>query len=209
MSEANGSAAPATMKGVDQAEYLRWHDELDDLDDAVKSALADRKNKLAEIKGRIGKEAMTAFNRTRKDRELSGELREMISAAYDKQMRWLGMPHNYQATMDFEGGPVEEQMNESALKRIDRLGMAAGEGGRKPEENPYPPGSEQAQRWKSAWLRGQAKIAKSLGGGTVTELRRGPGRPRKNDVVPPSSGHYDEAPAMAASPPSNGGSEIH
>lgn len=206
----SGAGPIEVLKGVTQAAYLRWHNEMDEIDAAVESALADRKEKLAAIKAGLGgKDDFAAFKRARKDREMSGEARERRELSYRKQMAWLSKPVGFQPTMDLPAGAPEAVVafNAGALKRIDHEGETAGAAGRKREENPYTPGTEQAQRWDVAWLRGQARIADSMAPGGGPELRRRgrpPGsrnRPKTDLAESPqeddSEGSSEEAPALA------------
>jgi ribosome modulation factor len=70
-------------------------------------------------------------------------------------------------------------VNVHELKRIDHEGEAAGKAGHHRDANPYTPGTEYAQRWDSAWLRGQAELAETLGPETPKRRGRPPGSKNK------------------------------
>lgn len=194
------------MPGVDRAEYLKMHNELDEIESVVESALADRREKLAQIKARLGdKNDFAMFKVVRKDMELSGESREQRVQSYKKQMEWIGRPVNFQATMDLASDtpPVVVQMNIAELRRIDREGEAAGKAGHDRAGNSYTPGTEQAARWDQAWLRGQSTIAASMAppstsaadGPQLRKRGRPPGSRNRPKVDPEAS---DEDQALAA-----------
>lgn len=175
------------LKGIDQAKFLTWLDEMRELDQQVASVTADRKKKLAVIKAELGgDDEFQAFQRARKDADMSGEARERRELAYRRMMFWQSKPVGWQASMDLQSEDEDiVAVNVHELKRIDHLGEAAGKNGQRRDANPYTPGTEYAQRWDSAWLRGQAAIAATLAPDGQQPRRRGrpPGSRNKPKTV--------------------------
>jgi hypothetical protein len=168
---------------VSQAGYLEFIDSYADADKAVADAVADRKDLRAKIKA--AGIPLAAFDRSRRDSEKSGEIREAEEIWYRRMMTWRQKPVGFQASMDMAAGgavdPGLAALSTSELKRIDMEGFEAGKGGRRKDSNSYTPGTEAYQRWDTAWLRGQAEIASTLGDPAP---KRGRGRPPKAAEAP-------------------------
>lgn len=164
------------LKGVSQAEFLRWLSEMQALDEAVAAEVDKRKAKLAEIKQRLGKDEFESFKSVRKDAEMPGENRERRELARRRMMGWLNKPLGFQGdALQSDAGNVVA-LDVGQLKKIDSEGEAAGKAGHHRQSNPWTPSTEQYQRWDSAWLRGQAAIAATLGPSGSSEPKRR-GRP--------------------------------
>lgn len=178
----------AVLKGISRTDYLRMHDRTDELDQAVASALADRKEYLAEVKAKIGgPDDFAAFKRVRKDREMAGASRQRREVSYRHQMSFLDML-DHAAHRPQPGTSTEVvYLNAAALKRADKMGKDAGSGGRKRDENPYIPGTEAATRWDAAWLTGQATIAESMADEPPRRRGRPPGSRNRQYADPPSA----------------------
>jgi ribosome modulation factor len=115
------------------------------------------------------------------DRDEAGVVRERIDAAKRWLMAWDRKPLGVQASMDLTGSQGSPDLNVHELKAVDAEGFEAGRTGKKRERNPYTPGTEAAQRWDSAWLRGQGEAVERLGkpapSTPASGERRGRGRP--------------------------------
>jgi hypothetical protein len=184
---------------VTQATYLEFLDRYADADNEVRAAVDARKNLRASIKA--AGIPLAAFDRTRKDSEKSGEIREHEETWYRRMMAWRHKPVGFQASMDLETDePGVAALNIHELKRIDNEGFEAGKGGRRRDSNSYTPGTEAYTRWDTAWLRGQAEIAASTAktpGAAEAARAAGAngGRPRGR---PRGSGKKSREPAAAA-----------
>ncbi len=184
MAEALSEAGGNYFGNVTQAAFLGFLDQCADSDREVAEAVAARKDLRSKIKA--AGIPLKAFDRARKDGAVSGEVREREEAWYRRLMAWQNKPFGFQASMDFSSDdPDQQAVNVHQLKTVDNEGFDAGKNGKKRETNPYTPGSEMAQRWDSAWLRGQAEIASTLKPGSAPAAaanggRRGRGRPRTN-----------------------------
>ena len=168
------------LKNVSQGEFLGFLQEYAEADATVLAATNARKDLRKRIEGKLGgKDEMIAFDRVRKDKEMSGEARTKRDLSHARMMAWLQMPVGFQPSMDLQSGDADTQaINVHLLKEVDQRGFEAGKDGRRRDTNPYNPGTEQAQRWDSAWLRGQAEIASTMGTGADNGERRGRGRPK-------------------------------
>lgn len=175
------------LKGISQAEFLNWLSELNDLDADVAAAVDRRKAKLADIKQRLGKDEFASFKSSRKDAELPGESRERRELSRRKMMAWLNKPLGFQASLDMAPGTDENvvALSTHTLKAVDSEGYAAGKAGHLRESNPYTPGTEAAQRFDTAWLRGQADLAATLKPEDTEPKRRGrpPGTGKKQQAA--------------------------
>jgi hypothetical protein len=174
------------LKGVSQTEFLDWLKEMRELDDDVQAAADRRKAKMAEIKRRIGKDEFASFQSVRKGAEMPGESRERRELARRKMMQWLNKPLGHQASLDIESeDPNVVAFNAHSLRQLDIEGETAGKAGRRRDSNPYTPGTEAAQRWDVAWLKGQSTIAASMAPEEPRRRGRPPGsRNRPRDDKP-------------------------
>lgn len=158
---------------VSQAQFLEFLDRYAAQDRYVEEAVADRKELRAEIKA--AGIPLAAFDRARRDADASGEVREEIELWYRRLMAWLQKPVGFQASMDFAAdGSGTAALSVHDLKTIDNAGYEAGKGGRRRDSCSYTPGTEAAQRWDQAWLRGQSELADAL---SDAPPKRGRGRP--------------------------------
>lgn len=170
------------------AQFLEFLGKYADADRAVADAVGARKDLRADIKTSVGKEGLIAFDRARKDADMSGELREKRERAYRQFMVWQNKP--IQGNL-FDGQGLDEEgiaaLNVHQLKGIDADGLDAGKGGRPRDGNPWTPGTEGYQRWDTAWMRGQAEIAETLKDQPQARRGRPPGakdtKPRKPRLV--------------------------
>jgi hypothetical protein len=190
---------------VTQARFLAFLDGYNDADNEVKDATARRKNVQAEIEATGVPWA--SFKKMRRDIEKSGEVREREDAWYRQMMLWQSRPVGFQATMDAFDDPNAQAVNVHEMKRVDAEGFEAGKAGRRRDSNSYTPGTEMAQRFDVAWMRGQAEIAASMGPGSTAANgeRRGRGRPKgsHNKVKQAEAAMADEAGAQGS------GEQVH
>jgi hypothetical protein len=189
MAESLNSGAEHGRNSVDvtQAISLEFHTEMDDLDNEAKGLREARKKLRLRVK-QAGIN-LIGFDRARKDRDRSGVDREALDLEYRRQLAWMSKPVGFQPHLDLDEAVDEgmQALNVHELKRVDNDGFEGGHNGRRRDSNPWTPGTESAQRWDSAWIRGQSAIASTLsekGNGEVVPRRRG--RPRKN---PDAVGH--------------------
>lgn len=184
------------------AQFLGWLGRYADCDAEVADAVQARKDLRAEIKAAVGKEGLIAFDRARKDADMSGELREKRERAYRQFMAWQSKPIGFQASMDLPTDEAARALNVHELKRIDNEGEAAGKAGRKRDSNPWTPGTEGYQRWDTAWMRGQAEIAETLANQPQPRRGRPPGakdkNPRKPRLVHAAEQELEKEPEPAA-----------
>lgn len=192
MAESLSSAAEhgRNTPDVTQAVSLGFHDEMDAIDNEAKGLREARKKLRLRIK-QAGVE-LRGFDRARIDRDRSAAEREAEDREYRRQMAWQMKPVGFQPSLDIDEA-VEEglrALNVHELHRIDTEGFEAGQSGRRRDSNPWPVGQESAQRWDTAWIRGQSLLAGTLGGGSSAAAANGGeprrrGRPRK---VQPDAG---------------------
>jgi len=164
---------------VRQHDYLEFLDLYADADNAVKQAVAARK----QLRDRIAAIGipLPAFDRTRHDSEKSGEVRETEDRWYRRMMAWRLKPVGFQASMDMQtDDPNAAALNVHELKRIDNEGIEAGQTGRPRTSNSYTPGTEAYQRWDNAWMRGDSERESSGSSAGSDSPRRSRGRPRKD-----------------------------
>lgn len=124
-----------------------------------------------------------------------GDYRDMM-----KYMSWLEMPLGAQGDLDLGEAPTEGESDESEavvnhrLAEAEREGFDAGKiGADLARSNPYPVGSEAAQRYSTGWHAGQAEAVGQMGAG-----KRGRGRPRSANGA---AGATITAPATAPERP--------
>lgn len=152
---------------INQAAFIELLASYDQGMQAVADARADLKERKENIRDRLGPAGYKAFMRTAKDRETSGEERELEDQWYRRQMAWLQKPVGFQPAFDLKSDdPGLAALNTMELKRIDSEGFEAGRAGHSRDRNTYTPGTEAFARWDTAWLRGQAEIASSLANNT-------------------------------------------
>jgi ribosome modulation factor len=189
MAESLSSAAEhgRNTPDVTQAVSLGFHDEMDAIDSEARGLREARKKLRLRVK-QAGIE-LRGFDRARIDRERSAAEREAEDREYRRQMAWFMKPVGFQPSLDIDEA-VEEglrALNVHELHRIDTEGFEAGQSGRRRDSNPWNTGSEAAQRWDHAWIRGQSTIAATLSGGGDPGgngvQKRGRGRPRKSETV--------------------------
>jgi hypothetical protein len=138
------------------ADWFRFLERYVEADNKVKAATNARKDLRKSIEGKLGDpELMEAFDRARKNRDVSGELRSKRDAAYFQFMAWDHKPLNFQGGLDIP-------LTTADAARVDLEGLEAGKAKHNREENPYTPGTDGFARWDTAWLRGQAQIASTL-----------------------------------------------
>lgn len=167
----------ADVAQFSQASVLDFLDEHLAADNDVEAAVAARKDLRKRIKGEGIN--LNAFDKARKDARMSGDEREERDRHYRRIMAFMGKPVGHQGMFDL-GAQTEAdkaQVNVSRLKEVDAEGYAAGLRGDRADANSWSPGTEEHQRWSTAWLRGQGeKVTKEI---EPTTGKRGPGRPRK------------------------------
>lgn len=177
---------------VTQAVSLGFHTAMDDLDIEAKALRENRKKLRLRIK-QAGIN-LRGFDRARTDSERAANDREAEDFEYRRQMAWKSKPIGFAPSLDLNEAVDEglRALNVHELHRIDTDGFEAGKAGKKRSVNTWPLGSEAYQRWDTAWVRGQADIASTLGGpangttaandatGSDERPKRGRGRPRKD-----------------------------
>lgn len=137
-------------------EWFKYLEKYAEADAKVKAATNGRKELRAQIEGKLGDpDLIVAFDRARKDRDLSGEYRSKIDAAYFVIMGWERKAPNFQ-------GGLALPLTQADAARVDLEGLEAGKSKHNRDENPYTPGQEEFARWDTSWLRGQAAIGASL-----------------------------------------------
>lgn len=148
---------------VTQEQFLRFLERYDEADQTIADAVGDRKNLRTEIKTAGGKNFLKAFDRARKDADRSGEARTLEDQHYRRMMAWMHKPVGFQAELlEPETPAAVVAFDVHQLKKVDNEGFDAGKTGRRRDSCPWSPGTEAAQRWNSAWLRGQETIAETL-----------------------------------------------
>lgn len=182
------------LGNMTQLDALKFLDRYADVDEQVKQALARRKELRAEIEAAGCPKP--AWDRFKKDRELSGVLRERYDGAYRQLMIYDRKPVGYTVSADTlndpDADPATKHMVVADMKRIDAEAEEAGAAGRRRDLNPYPPGSEEAQRYDVSWLRGQSTIAERMGAtgqdnGAPRRRGRPPGSKNKAREAAPES----------------------
>lgn len=174
--------------------FIHFLDEYRGVDAAVAEAVGVRKELRSRIKG-AGFD-LKAFDRARRDAEMSGEIRDRREQEYLRYMRWLGMPIGYQADIfggegGGEGGaePSLDDLPEIQRDRITLAGGIAGRTGKPRGSNPWSPGSLAERLWDDAWAAAappppalaqagaEAAAPLAAGNGAEAPRRRRPGRP--------------------------------
>lgn len=171
----NGTSPVGDATKALMYDYLERNE---DIVDGRKALNKQKRELVAEIeKAGIPKEAWEHFLKTR---EQAGVIRERIDAAWRKLQEWDAKPVGLQASMDLTAGHGVPDLNVQELKRVDNEGFKAGKAGSKRDGNPYTPGTEAYARFDTAWMRGQAEIAASMGpgAGAADGEKRGRGRPK-------------------------------
>jgi ribosome modulation factor len=170
---------------VTKAVSLGFHTEMDAIDNEAKGLREARKTLRLRIK-QSGIQ-LRGFDRSRVDRDRSSEEREAEDREYRRQMAWMSKPVGFQPSLDIADAIDEglAALNVHEMHRVDTEGFEAGQSGRRRDSCPWSQGTEAAQRWDQAWIRGQSTLAGTLSGdasGNGVE-RRGRGRPRKADAA--------------------------
>lgn len=184
--------SPNHLANVSADTFIHFLDEYRGVDAAVAEAVGVRKELRSRIKG-AGFD-LKAFDRARRDAEMSGEIRERREQEYLRYMRWLGMPIGYQA--DIFGGEGGESGGEPSLDDLpeiqrDRISLAGGIAARagKPRgSNPWSPGSLAEGLWDDAWAAAappppepeaepETAAPPQAGNDAEAPRRRRPGRP--------------------------------
>lgn len=160
-SPAPGDKSPiGTMTAVQCFTFLEQYVEADN---RVKSANNSRKELRDRIKVALGDpDLIEAFDRFRKGRDLSGAYRQKQDEAYAQMMAFDRKPVGYQARMGIgdDGKPLP--MTQAEAARIDLEGLEAGKAKWNRDDNPYIAGTDEFDRWDTAWRRGQAKLGSDL-----------------------------------------------
>lgn len=176
----------ASLSNVTQASYLGFVQQYKDADEAVAAAVGERKDLRKIIKG--AGINLKAFDRTRKDAEKSGEIREEEDREYRRYMAWIGKPVGFQAEM-FADSPRteadEHAVAEHQVTQAEEAGAIAGRNGVDRSRNPWTPGTFLWEQYDRGWMRGQEQLAATL---TPSDAPKRRGRPRKNGgtkVLPP------------------------
>lgn len=155
-----GGSPVGSMTASDWFGFLEKYVEADA---RVKKATNARKDLRKKIEEKLGDaDLIEAFDRARKNRDVSGEIRTKLDAAYAQFMTWDRKPLNYQAALGLgeDGQPLP--MTQADAARVDLEGMEAGKSKHNRGDNPYVPGAEEHQRWDNAWMKGQATIGATL-----------------------------------------------
>ena len=120
---------------------------------------------------------LAEFDRALADSAMSGAERERADHHYRRIMAFMGKPIGTQSSL-FEPDELDPAaFDVHQMKAIDNDGFDAGKGGKLRTDNPWSPGTENSQRWDTAWIRGQETIAADMA--TDAPAPRGRGRPRK------------------------------
>lgn len=133
--------------------YIGWLEEYDAADEAIAQAVAERKDLRAKIKA--AGIPLKAFDRARADAAKASAVREHEAVWYQTMLAWQGKPVGYQASMDLDDDAMAAAY-QRRLSVADKEGYETGKAGRAADECSWPAGSEGAQRWLSAWTRGQS-----------------------------------------------------
>jgi hypothetical protein len=147
---------------VSPAQFHAWLEEYEERDREVADAVAARKDLRAKIKANGC--PLGAFDRARRDAEVSAGKRDHEEHWYQTMMAWLGkpVPMGGQATLDL-GDETNEAILKHQLEQAERSGYERGrKGNGTANDNPWPPGSEGHQRWHNGYMRGQTEIAATL-----------------------------------------------
>lgn len=183
MAEPLSGAAPQghnrpPLGNMTQLQVLEFLDRYADADEEVKQALAARNQIRKDIEAAGCPKPV--WDRFRKDREMSGSVRERYDAAYRQLMMYDRKPLTASADVanDPNADPKTREDAVAGLKRIQQEGRGAGKAGRRRDTNPYVPGTEEHQHWDNSWVQGQADIASTMGPGSGDENgKRRRGRP--------------------------------
>lgn len=185
---------------VTRNSILGFIDEYLTADDAVDTAVGERKDLRKRIKG-AGID-LKAFDRMRRDSQRSGEERERDDREYRRYMAFIGKPVGTQTSFTFvddEQEETEEEGSATQLRRLnaaEREGLKAGKDGQRADSNPWTPGSEEFARWSDAWQQGQAeKVAAMPGTGTGNGAAapKKQGRPKGSKNRPRGAAASDSA----------------
>lgn len=188
--EAFHGSSHNVLGGLTRAEFYDLLQRYEDIDAAVSEAVGDRKNLRAEIKGRGI--PLRAWDRARRDADISGEKRELEEMAYRELMAFRMKPVGFQASFN-----LDPELSEEELAWIERQGLEAGQTGRRRDSNSYTPGTQAYASWDHGWVQGSGAGGRANGEEQQAEAAPTPrrvGRPRGSKNRPKTS---DEAIAQA------------
>lgn len=150
-----------------QAVVIKYFDEYDDVEAALKEVRTMRK----ELRGRIQQNVnLRGFDLSRKMSALAGEDREAQLREFIWIMSAIGKPvPTPDEALDDTGTLAPHQR-----RALEEAGREAGKGNTSREANPWNPGSESYQAWDSGWLSGREALSDTL----TAPLKRPRGRPR-------------------------------
>lgn len=156
------SAAPTNRQAV----VLKYFDEYDDVEAALKEVRTMRK----ELRGRIQQTVnLRGFDLSRKMSSLAGEDREAQLREFMWIMAAIGKPITTQVE------PLDDgTLSDHQRRVLEDSGHEAGKGNTAREANPWNVGSEAYQAWDSGWLSGREALSDNLTG----PLKRPRGRPK-------------------------------
>jgi hypothetical protein len=153
---------------VTQAAYLEMLDKYEDVEERIAEAKgvvadlhAERKGLRQAIKG-MGI-PLAAWDDSRADAKISGQVRQEKYAWYVQLMEWQSKPVGYQATMGAEyREPTDEDKDAISIHHARQIadgGKAAGRAGHERTSNPWSPATYQWQLWDTNWLDGAEELA--------------------------------------------------
>lgn len=172
------------LPGVTQAQFLDYVERHRELSRAVAQASQDRKDFLTKVKTEFGRPGYRAFLSTLRASEQPGEDREVEHLSFRQLMTWLNKPVGWQASLFGADDQNVVALSTPTLRTVDGEGYAAGKAGKRRESNPYTPGTEAADRFDAAWLRGQSEIASTLAPDADQGERRRGRRPGTRNRTP-------------------------
>lgn len=152
----SGGGEKSPVGDLTAVDWFRFLEEYNEADAKVKAATQARKELRERVKVKlVDPDLITSFDRARKDREVSGEYRSKLDAAYIRIMEWERKPVGFQAS-------VALPLTQADAARVDLEGLEAGKSKHNREDNPYTPGTDEFARWDQAWFRGQAQRGATL-----------------------------------------------
>ena len=191
MAKGNGAAPPvpedtAPGSNVSSSSFLELYDDAVDAKAEIAAAQSKYRNILKRAKDAGINLAM--FKAWLTDSNKTTDQRESNIKDYLLYARWLEKPINFQATFDLapadESPSARAAREKHAMNEVYHDGLAVGRFGSPIESDPYQPGSEESQRWRRGWLKGQAEAIAGLGEGAERPKRgRKPSAPAPANVA--------------------------
>lgn len=156
------SSAPTNRQAV----VLKYFDEYDDVEAALKQMRELRKELRARIQQTVN---LRGFDLSRKMSSLAGEDREAQLREFLWIMAAIGKPVSTQVDA-LDDGTLQDHQR----RALEEAGNEAGRGNMARQANPWNVGSEAYQAWDSGWLTGREALSDNLTG----PLKRPRGRPK-------------------------------